>query len=162
LLIALCYTVPFAQETFVMAEKKLQTFANHARVDPLFHFFVLPIFVLSTLAVTVLFLRHPGLRSAWHFVLLSAGTVAVFKIRLYALRVQDRVIRLEERLRLASLLPEPLRSRIPELTEEQLIALRFASDAELPGLAGRALSEKLSPADIKKSIQTWRPDYWRV
>ncbi|MFZ0951379.1 MAG: DUF6526 family protein [Candidatus Sulfotelmatobacter sp.] len=145
-----------------MAERKPQTFANHARFDPLFHFFVLPVFVLSTLAAIVLFLWHPSLRCAWRFVLLAAGTVAVFKIRLYALRVQDRVIRLEERLRLASLLPESSRSRIPELTESQLIALRFASDTELPMLAQRALAEKLSAADIKKAIQTWRPDYWRV
>jgi uncharacterized protein DUF6526 len=132
-----------------MAEKKPQTFANHARFDPLFHFFVLPIFALSTLAAIVLFLWHPSLHSGWRFVLLAAGTVAVFKVRLYALRGQDRVIRLEERLRLASLLPEPMRSRIPELTEGQLIALRFASDAEAPKLAERALAEKLSRADIK-------------
>ncbi|MFZ0866504.1 MAG: DUF6526 family protein [Candidatus Sulfotelmatobacter sp.] len=145
-----------------MAEKKPQTFANHARLDPLFHFFVLPVFGLSTLAAVVLFLWHPGLHSAWRFVLIAACTVAVFKIRLYALRVQDRVIRLEERLRLASLLPESSRSRIPELTEGQLIALRFASDAELPKLADRALAEKLSRSDIKKAIQTWRPDYWRL
>ena len=145
-----------------MAEKKPQTFANHARLDPLFHFFVLPVFALSTLAAVVQFLWHPSLHSGWHFVLLTAATVAVFKVRLYTLRVQDRVIRLEERLRLASLLPDPLRSRIPELTEGQLIALRFASDAEVSRLADRAVVEKLSPADIKKAIQTWRPDYWRV
>jgi Family of unknown function (DUF6526) len=145
-----------------MAEKKPQTFANHARFDPLFHFFVLPIFALSTLAAVLLFLWHPSLYSGWRFVLLVAGTVAVFKVRLYALRVQDRVIRLEERLRLASLLPEPMRSRIPEFTEGQLIALRFASDTEAPRLAERALAEKLSRADIKKAIQTWRPDYRRV
>ena len=145
-----------------MAEKKPQTFANHSRYDPLFHFFVLPVFGLSTLAAIVLFLWHPSLHSAWLFVLLAAATVAVTKIRLYALRVQDRVIRLEERLRLASLLPESSRSRIPELTEGQLVALRFASDAELPRLAERALAEKFSRADIKKAIQTWRPDYWRV
>lgn len=145
-----------------MAEKKPQTFANHSRVDPLFHFFVLPVFALSTLAAIVLFLWHPSLHSAWRFVLIAAGTVAVFKIRLYALRVQDRVIRLEERLRLTSLLPESSRSRIPELTESQLLALRFASDGEVAKLAERALAEKLSRADIKKAIQTWRPDYWRV
>jgi hypothetical protein len=145
-----------------MAEKKPQTLANHARLDPLFHLFVLPVFSLSTLAAVVQFLWHPSLHSGWHFVLLTAATVAVFKVRLYALRVQDRVIRLEERLRLASLLPEPMRSRIPELTEGQLIALRFASDAEVPKLADRALAEKLSSADIKKAIQTWRPDYWGV
>ncbi len=146
-----------------MAEKKPQTFANHSRFDPLFHFFALPVFALSTLAAVVHFIRHPSLHSGLRFVLaVAAATVAVLKIRLYALRVQDRVIRLEERLRLASLLPEPLRSRIPELTEGQLVALRFASDAEVSRLAERALSEKLSPADIKKAIQTWRPDYWRV
>ncbi len=145
-----------------MAEKKPQTFANHARLDPLFHFFVLPVFGLSTLAAIVLFLWHPSLHSAWWSVLIAAATVAVFKIRLYALRVQDRVIRLEERLRLASLLPESSRSRIPEFTEGQLLALRFASDVEVAKLAERALAEKLSRADIKKAIQTWRPDYWRV
>jgi hypothetical protein len=72
------------------------------------------------------------------------------------------VIRLEERQRLILLLPEALRPRISELTENQLVALRFASDAELPTLTERALSEKLSNADIKKAIQNWRPDYWRV
>jgi hypothetical protein len=145
-----------------MAEKKPQTFANHVRWDPLFHFVALPVFALLPIVAAVHFVWRPGLHSGLLFVAAVAATIAVTKLRLYTIKVQDRVIRLEERLRLASLLPEPLRSRIPELTMGQLVALRFASDAELPKLAERALSEKLSPADIKKAIQTWRPDYWRV
>jgi hypothetical protein len=96
------------------------------------------------------------------FVVAVALAIVVLKTRLYSLRVQDRVIRLEEQLRLVALLPEPLRSRVPELTPSQLVGLRFASDAELPKLVERTLSEKLSQADIKKSIQNWRPDYLRV
>jgi hypothetical protein len=145
-----------------MAEKKPQIFANHARIDPLFHFFALPVFLISAIAAVVHFLTHPSLHSGWLFVVAVAAAIAVWKIRTYALRVQDRVICLEERLRLATLSPEPLRSRLPELAERQLIALRFASDAEAPNLAERALSEKLIPRDIKEAIQTWRPDYWRV
>lgn len=145
-----------------MAEKKPQTLANHARFDPLFHFFALPVFLLLPFLAATHFVRHPSLHAGALFVVSVAAAIAVLKIRMYALRVQDRVIRLEERLRLASLLSEPLRSRIPELTVGQLVALRFASDAEVPKLAERALSEKLTPADIKKAIQVWRPDYFRV
>ena len=145
-----------------MAEKKPQTFANHARLDPLFHFIVVPVFGLTAIAAAVHFIWRPSWHSAAFFVISVAAVIAAFKLRLYPLKVQDRVIRLEERLRLSMLLSEPLRSRIPELTEQQLIALRFASDAEVPKLTERALSEKLSRADIKKAIQVWRPDYWRV
>jgi hypothetical protein len=145
-----------------MTEKSLRTFANHARFDPLFHVIVIPVFFLTAIAATIHFIWRPSWHSASFFVISVAAAIAVLKIRLYALKVQDRVIRLEERLRLATLLPEPLRPRIPELTEDQLIALRFASDAEVPKLADRALSEKLSRADIKKAIQVWRPDYFRV
>ena len=145
-----------------MAEKKPQTYANYVRFDPPFHFFLVPVFGLSAIAATIHFLWHPNRHSAAFFVLAVAAVTAVFKFRLYALRVQDRVIRLEEQLRLTVLLPEALRSRIPELTERQLIGLRFASDGEIPKLTERALNEKLSQAEIKKSIQVWRPDYWRV
>ena len=145
-----------------MAEKKPQTFANHSRFDPPYHFFVVPVFFLLAIAGTVHFIRRPGWHTALMFVVAVALATAVSKIRTYGLRLQDRVIRLEETIRLNALLSEPLRSRIPELTEGQLIGLRFASDAEVAALTARALSEKLSRADIKKAIQTWRPDYWRI
>lgn len=152
-----------------MAEKMPQTFANHTRFDPLFHFFLLPVFGLGLLLALIHFFAHiteGDFRDHFHaflLILLAAALLtAVFKIRLYSLKVQDRVIRLEERLRLTQLLAEPLRSRIPELTVDQLCGLRFASDAEIPKLVERTLNEKLSRADIKKSIQNWRPDYWRV
>jgi len=145
-----------------MAEKVPQNLANHARLDPPFHFFVLPVFALSIVIALVLLAMHSGLHSAWLLIFLLAAIVAVFKIRFYALRVQDRMIRLEERLRLAILLDKPMRARITELSESQLVALRFASDAELPALAARTLSEKLSNREIKEAISQWRPDYWRV
>ena len=140
----------------------VQNFSNHTRFDPAFHFFVLPVFAVSLIVTVVHLVRRPGLHSAWIVVFMIAAIVLMFKVRLYALKVQDRVIRLEERLRLASLLDEPLRRRIEEFTESQLVGLRFASDAELPALAARALSEKLSRDEIKKAVQQWRPDYWRV
>jgi hypothetical protein len=152
-----------------MAETEPQTFANHGRIDPLFHFFLLPVFGLAVLLSLAHLFSHINKGNfydhlhAFLLVLLAfALLIAVFKIRLYSLKVQDRVIRLEERLRLAQLLPDPLRSRIPELTEGQLVALRFASDAEVPKLVMRALNEKLSQKDIKGAIQNWRPDNWRV
>ena len=152
-----------------MAETKPQTYSNHTRFDPPFHFYLIPIFGLGLIFALIHFFAHLGesdLREHIHAFLLILLAVAfvilTLKTRLYALKVQDRVIRLEERLRLMQLLPEPLRARIPELTEGQLIGLRFASDAELPKLVERTLNEKLSRKEIKKSIQNWRPDYWRV
>jgi hypothetical protein len=139
-----------------------QNFSNHSRRDPIFHFFVLPVFAITVIATIVHLIRWPGVHSALMLLVAIAALVAIFKIRLYALKVQDRVIRLEERLRLANFLDPSLRPRITELTEAQLVALRFASDAELSALAARALNEKLSRDEIKKAIQNWRPDYWRV
>jgi hypothetical protein len=145
-----------------LAEKKPQSFANHARWDPLFHYVALPIFALLPIVAAVHFIWRPSLHLGLVFIVSVAAAIAVLKIRLYANRLQDRIIRLEERQRLTLLLSESLRARISELTEAQLVGLRFASDVEVAKLAERALNEKLSQADIKKAIQTWRPDYWRV
>jgi hypothetical protein len=152
-----------------MAEKQPQTFANHARLDPPFHFLVLPVFAAALIWAVVRFFvqfghRSPGgnFRAFLIIVLAAAAATLVVKARLYSLKVQDRVIRLEERIRLMQLLPEPLRSRIPELTEDQLCGLRFASDAEVAKLTERALNENLGRKQIKQAIQNWRPDYWRV
>ena len=146
-----------------------QTFASHRRFDPLFHFFLVPVFAVGLLLSLIHFFYHfrdSDGRDNFHSFLLIVLAVAllllVFKTRLYALRVQDRVFRLEERLRLNELLGEPLRSRIPELSEDQLVALRFASDAEVAKLVERALNEKLKRGEIKRAIQSWRPDRWRV
>ena len=152
-----------------MSQNTPQNFANHTRFDPLFHFFLVPVFALGLVMTLIHFFAHLGegdFRDHFHAALLILLAVALLtwliKTRLYALKVQDRIIRLEERLRLTQLLPEPLRSRIPEITEDQLCGLRFAGDAEIPKLVERTLQEKLSRKDIKKAIQNWRPDYWRV
>ncbi len=145
-----------------MSETKPQSYANHARFDPWFHFFLAPIALILVIASIVHLVRHPHLWGVVHVVLAFALFMLVFKVRSYPLKVQDRVIRLEERLRLAALLQEPLRARINELDIRQLIALRFASDAEIPALVERALNEKLTQKQIKQAIQNWRADNFRV
>lgn len=145
-----------------MANATPQSLANHVRFDPPFHFFLAPIGLAAIALSLVLLVRQPGMGSVLG-VLLSVGFFMIAaKARGYALKTQDRVIRLEERLRLSMLLPETARSRITEFTEPQLIALRFASDAELPALAMRTLNEGLTKKQIKTSIQNWRADYFRV
>jgi hypothetical protein len=143
-------------------ERTPQNLSNHGKFDPTFHFFLAPIALLFILYTIRHLYRYPDRHAVLLLVVAVAAFVAVFKFRMYSLKVQDRVIRLEERLRLGMLLPENLRGRIGELTNDQLIGLRFASDSELPALAKRALDEKLSRADIKKAIVNWRPDYFRV
>lgn len=145
-----------------MANATPQSLANHVRFDPPFHFFLAPIGLAAIALSLVLLVRQPGMGSVLG-VLLSVGFFMIAaKARGYALKTQDRVIRLEERLRLSMLLPETARPRITEFTEPQLIALRFASDAELPALAMRTLNEGLTKKQIKTSIQNWRADYFRV
>ena len=115
-----------------MSEKMPQTYANHTRFDPPFHFFLIPVAAITFFVTIWMAIRESfSFPAIWVIVAALAGLVAAFKIRLYALRVQDRVIRLEERLRLATVLPEPLRARIGELNESQVVALRFASDSDL-------------------------------
>ena len=145
-----------------MAEKIPQTLSNHVRLHPPFHFFLIPSSLLLLILTIVNVIRHASELEAWILLLIGIMMpVAILLIRLNALRVQDRVIRLEERLRLKSILAEPLHSRIGELTEQQLVALRFASDSEAPGLVERAL-KGMPAADIKKAVVTWRADVFRV
>jgi hypothetical protein len=145
-----------------MANTTPQSYANHGRLDPPFHFFLVPLCFAAVILSVILLVRHPRMSSIL-WVILAVGLLTVTtRARMYAVKVQDRVIRLEERLRLAMLLPEAARPRIGELTESQLIGLRFASDAELPALAMRALNEGLTRKQIKSSIQSWRPDVFRV
>ena len=145
-----------------MPDQTPQTFANHTRFDPPYHFFAIPVLAITVLVTIWNLIQNASFYSAWMVVVALALVVLAFKCRLYALKVQTRVIRLEERLRLATLLPESLRAKIPQLTEGQLVALRFASDAEIPGLVEKALAANLPNREIKKAIVKWRPDYFRV
>ena len=143
-----------------MAEE--QSLKNHGRIDPMFHGFLFIVGLILLGATIYDLIRN----FTWMGVIRVVGVlwllVLMFKVRLYSLKVQDRVIRLEERLRLMQLLGDPWRSRIGELSEPQLIALRFASDGEIPGLVQKTLDSKLDPKSIKQAIQNWRPDYFRV
>jgi hypothetical protein len=145
-----------------MANEAPQNFANHTRWDPPFHFFLGPIFMINVIGWAVAVFHRPNIHTGWMLVVAIALLVWLVKTRLYALKVQTRVIRLEERLRLSTLLAEPQRARIGELTESQLVALRFASDAEIPALVTDTLNRNLQNKDIKKLITNWRADWFRV
>jgi hypothetical protein len=139
-----------------------QNFKNHARTDPMFHVFLF-IGALILLGCTIYALvRQPDWWGAVRVFGVLWIIILMFKVRIYALKVQDRVIRLEERLRLAQLLPEATRSRIAELSEPQLIALRFASDGEVAGLVQQTLDGKWDAKQIKGAVKVWRPDFFRV
>ncbi|MBV8896644.1 MAG: hypothetical protein JO051_09040 [Acidobacteriaceae bacterium] len=145
-----------------MAEKIPQTKQNYVRYDPAFHFFLAPVLGFLLVWMIAQDIRNPGATATLLVIMVFVMVVMTLRFRMYSLKVQDRVIRLEERLRLGMLLPESLRPRIGELTEKQLVALRFASDAELPVLVERVFRENLAPKQIREAIQSWRPDYWRV
>jgi hypothetical protein len=145
-----------------MSEKRPQTFANHKRTDPLFHYTLLPLLLACFIASIVFLFHRINPPRIWMVVFSFTAILLALTCRMYAAKVQDRVIRLEERLRLAALLPDSIKARAHELSEKQLVALRFAADEELPSLVDRILREKLDPKAIKQAINTWRPDYWRV
>jgi hypothetical protein len=141
-----------------------QSFANHTKVFPPFHFFVLPV-LLVNLGVQIYWLKVFWITFSGVFgVLLALALLVGFlSARMFALSVQDRVIRLEERLRYQRLLPTDLQPRIDEFTVAQLVSLRFASDTELPALARKVLDEKMQERKaIKQLVKNWKPDYLRA
>jgi hypothetical protein len=140
-----------------------QTFATHTRYHALFHFIGVPILAINVIVKIVQAVRFPSWERSWDVVVASALVIAIFLARAYALTVQNRVIRLEERLRLQRCLPDDLRARIDELRTTQLIALRFCSDEELPEMTRAILSGEVhGRKDIKRRIKNWRADWLRV
>lgn len=140
-----------------------QSYANHAKMVPGFHYVGGPILLVLLIWTTVRLVREPSADSVMALLLLVSVIIAFFYGRIFALGVQDRVIRLEERMRMELLFDEALKARIGEFTTEQLIGLRFASDEELPALAQRVLDEGIADRKtIKKAVKDWRADYQRI
>lgn len=140
-----------------------QTYANHRRYFPLYHYVALPIFLANVVVAVAHAIRQPSLFNSW-LVVLSFGLVAaLLASRASTLLVQNRLIGLEMRLRLATSLAPELRNRIPELQLRHLIGLRFAGDEELPGLVERCLRGELPTTDaVKRAVRDWRPDFIRA
>jgi len=129
----------------------------------LFHFFAFPILTLNFLLSLYMIYRHPIPLSIWNAIVSAALVVIALLTRYYGLRNQDRIIRLEERVRLQSLLPDDLRARIPELHMGDLIALRFYSDDEVANAVRAVLAgEVKGKRAIKANVKKWRPDYHRL
>jgi len=148
-----------------MADQVIQSFQNHRKYVPMFHFVTLGILAVNLLwSAYRLFTGAVPIFDRILAVLVAfALAVLAFYARTFALGAQDRVIRLEERLRLARLLPADLQPRIGELSRGQLIALRFASDAETPDLVRKVLAENITKQDdIKKLIKDWNTDHFRL
>jgi hypothetical protein len=141
---------------------KTQSLSNHARFDPLYHFFILVVYLANLVYAGIHLHRQQTISAWWYLALSLAAIVPILKLRSYPLKVQDRVIRLEERLRLQALAPPAWHAQIYRLSESQLIALRFAADDEVVELAKQALEHNLTRKQIKERIKNWRPDGWRV
>jgi Family of unknown function (DUF6526) len=141
-----------------------QSYSNHTKFFPPFHFFAAPILVANL--IWSFFRLKPSGYSAYsifQIFLAAALVMTLLAARLMALKVQDRVIRLEERLRYQHLLPNELQPRIDDFTVNQIVSLRFASDAELPALARKVLDDKIDDRKtIKQMIKVWKPDYLRA
>ena len=145
-----------------MAENT-QGYKSHRKYVPSFHFFVLPVLAANVVIEGMRLYRYQTGYHVFLLVLAVALVIFAFASRGMALRAQDRVIRLEERLRLASLMKPEHYDKIQQLTPRQLIALRFASDQEAPDLAERALTgEFKSGEEIKKAVKNWRADLHRA
>lgn len=145
-----------------MSESTPQSYANHRRFDPWYHFVALPLVLAAFVLACMLFVRRFDLASVGGVLLTLSVFILFFRLRIYALRVQDRVIRLEETMRMKALMPEAWHVRLRELNPGQFVGLRFASDEELPTLVELALEEKLDGEAIKKRIRIWRGDTFRV
>ena len=140
-----------------------QSFANHTRWHPAFHFFILPVMLINFVWAIVTFVQGPGWSSGWWIVVSLALLMLTVFVRTYSLKVQDRVIRLEEKLRYQQVLSPSLAQQIGALTPGQIVALRFAADEELEELvsavtAGRFVKTK----ELKQAIKNWRADHFRV
>jgi hypothetical protein len=145
-----------------MSKTNPQTLKNHGRFDPPYHFVLAVIVIANLISSIVKLVRHLDFHNGWVLVLSAAAVILVLRMRQYPIKVQDRVIRLEERLRLQALAPAEWHAQIYRLSEDQLVALRFAGDDEVVALAKQALEEKLSRKQIKERIRNWRADNWRV
>jgi hypothetical protein len=145
-----------------MSKSNTQSLKNHGRLDFWFHI-VLGLILIPNLVIAIvsLFLVH-NFQHVWILILSLAVFILYLRVRQYPLKVQDRVIRLEERLRLQALAPAEWHAQIYHLSEDQLIALRFAGDDEVVALAKQALEENLTREQIKERIRDWRADNWRV
>jgi len=146
-----------------MAQKSPQTFANHARIVPVYHYVAFPLFAVNFFSALYQVVTAFSGANLLSFGVAVALILLFFVARVMALTVQDRVIRLEETLRLRALLPADLQARIGEFSVKQLVALRFASDAELPDLARRVLDGKIQDQKaIKQMVRDWRADFQRA
>jgi hypothetical protein len=146
-----------------MAEKVPQTYQNHTRYLPIFHFVVLPLLLVYLIGTIYVAVTTRGLLAHLDMVLAVALILLALSARMMAVTVQNRVIRLEERLRMRALLPADLQPRIEEFTVPQLVALRFARDEELPALAREVLDRHIEDRNaIKQKVTRWRADHLRA